>query len=99
MVQHSCSDSISDIKIKQIGEAQAYMAISSWDGTIQVFQVEASQINSTKPEVKPLACVKTDGAVLGICWIEDLPGTRSNLAIFVAHSNGNVYRWDPENGK
>jgi hypothetical protein len=36
-------------------------------------------------EVKSFAQVKIDGAILGICWIEDLPKAKRCLTIFIAN--------------
>ena len=36
---HQFTDSISDIKMKTMGQSQVYMAVSSWDGKVAVYMV------------------------------------------------------------
>ena len=40
-VEHQFTESISDIRLKQINPGNAYMAVSAWDGKIIVYTVSA----------------------------------------------------------
>ena len=72
-VPHPFTDSVSDIKIKQMAPGQAYMAVSSWDGKICNYMVSVTNNNSMTPEVNPAQSTQCQGPVLGICWQADPP--------------------------
>jgi WD40 repeat protein len=104
-VPHNFTNSISDIKCKQMGPGQVYMAVSSWDGTVQAYQVMAEQGGmggmgtSSPPNVNPAGQpVATQGPVLGLCWMADAPGQQPNVVLYIAHSDCSIKRWDPQQG-
>jgi WD40 repeat protein len=107
MVQHQFTDSISDIKIKVSG-TNYFMAVSSWDGQIQMFQLGPNP-SSNRPQVQPInAPVQTEGPILGICFEADTQMQMSqfnpnppqkSMIVYIAHSDGTIKRWDPtQNG-
>ena len=48
------TDSISDIKLKQVNPGMYFMAVSSWDGNIMMYTVNSSNPSLKQPEVQPM---------------------------------------------
>jgi len=70
-VQHEFTDTIIDIKMKQLPNSgsNAYMAVAGWDGKILIYTVSADG-QQTTPMVNPFNKVQCNGPILGICWEE-----------------------------
>ena len=73
-LEHPFTDSISDMKFLQQDPNTAFLAVSSWDGKIVVFQLSTADASSLTPQMNPQCLQQTQlsGPIMSICWEEQL---------------------------
>ena len=94
------TDSISDLKMKQMSPTTNYLAASSWDGKVLVYAISTENMQQSTPNVNPGFMAQTQGPVLGICWEASPPPPmyggqqQQTTVLYLAHSDSTIKRWD-----